>query len=220
VRVHLIRHGQSANNALPEYQRIEDPALTPIGREQAECLGTWASRTPLHTLLVSPFLRTLETAEPIHRATGLRPQIWVDLHERGGCYAGWQPSNFRGRPGMNADEIQKRFPHVELIDSIGPSGWWQSQPREDDSQALERARRIVERLRRSFHGTGRQVACVMHADFKMLVASVLFERTFDPAQTAIYRNASIMTVDFGSSGRAILIGENQVDHLDEALWSG
>ena len=50
MRVHLIRHGQSANNALPEYQRIEDPALTPMGREQAERLGNWASQTPLAPL--------------------------------------------------------------------------------------------------------------------------------------------------------------------------
>lgn len=220
MRVHLIRHGQSANNALPEYQRIEDPALTPIGREQAERLGHWAAQTPLHTLLVSPFLRTLETAAPIHRVTGLRPQVWVDLHERGGCYAGWQPSNFRGRPGMNAVEIRERFPHVELVDEIHPGGWWQSQPRESDEQALQRARRVVDRLRRTFHGTGQQVACVMHADFKMLVTSVLFDRPYDPTLPAIYRNASITTFELDAQGRAVLIHENLVDHLDEELWSG
>lgn len=220
MRVHLIRHGQSANNALPEYQRIEDPALTPIGREQAERLGNWAAQTPLHTLLVSPFLRTLETAAPIHRSTGLKPQVWVDLHERGGCYAGWQPSNFRGRPGMNAAEIRERFPQVELVDDIHSSGWWQSQPRESDEQALQRARRIVDRLRRTFHGTGQQVACVMHADFKMLVTSVLFDRPYDPTLPAIYRNASITTFELDAQGRPVLIHENRVEHLEEELWSG
>ncbi|HAN96534.1 MAG TPA: hypothetical protein DCQ98_03460 [Planctomycetaceae bacterium] len=217
MRLHLIRHGQSSNNALPEYQRVHDPHLTDVGQLQAERLGAWAETTELDVLLVSPFRRTLQTAAPIRRVTRLAPRIWTDLHERGGCYSGWQPSNFRGCPGFTDAEIREFFPDAIVEDPIDHRGWWRSRDRESDDQAIERAARVIDRLKRTFLGTSVRIACVMHADFKKLVTAQLFDRDHEPHLPSPYRNASISTIDFAPDGRAMLVVENDVAHLDPSL---
>ena len=112
MQLFLIRHGESANNALgvgdisyEDYmaQRSPDPGLTQIGKRQAEMVarhlaadGHPESRngTPLastragygiQTLYVSAMLRALQTARPIAAALGLAPQVMVDIHEHGCC---------------------------------------------------------------------------------------------------------------------------------------
>jgi 2,3-bisphosphoglycerate-dependent phosphoglycerate mutase len=72
----LIRHGQSTANAgLPTSSQSEAP-LTDLGREQARALADRVSRRP-DLLIVSPYLRTRATAEPIRaRWPALRCETW------------------------------------------------------------------------------------------------------------------------------------------------
>ncbi len=71
----LIRHAQSANNALPESQRVPDPGLTELGKQQAERLTAICSRYKITELYCSPFRRSLDTTRPISNCTGLVPRI-------------------------------------------------------------------------------------------------------------------------------------------------
>ena len=217
MKLYLIRHGQSLNNALPEYKRVEDPGLTDLGERQAACLSGWGRQHAPTRLLVSPFRRTLQTARPLHQATRLPCEIWIDLHERGGCYAGYQPSNFQGRPGMSGRQIVQEFPEATLVDDIGDEGWWRSQPRETDDQAQIRATRIIDRLISTFASTDEVVACVIHADFKNLVISQLLDREYDPNVPAIYKNASVTCFDFHGPSDHHLERENCVLHLSPDL---
>ena len=98
MELYLIRHAQSENNAQPEEQRVEDPALTAMGRRQAGLLADWITSLNLTRLITSPFLRTLETTEAIRQATRLTPEVRVQLHEQGGCYRGYGPDGREGRP--------------------------------------------------------------------------------------------------------------------------
>ena len=54
----------------------------------------------------------------VAEATGLRPEVLVDLHEQGGCQAGASPEVYQGRPGMTRDEIVAEFGDWLLPDSI------------------------------------------------------------------------------------------------------
>ena len=38
MRLYLIRHAQSENNARPEHERVEDPGLTELGARQIDHL--------------------------------------------------------------------------------------------------------------------------------------------------------------------------------------
>lgn len=75
----LIRH------ALPE--RIEntfgpaDPALTEIGREQANRLANWLAAEPIQHILSSPKARARQTAEPLAQKLQLGIEIIPEFSE-------------------------------------------------------------------------------------------------------------------------------------------
>jgi len=97
-QLHLVRHGESANNASPENQRVADPALTTLGEKQARQFGSHhASIDRLDHVLASPFRRTLQTAQPLLNARN----IWPDIYEVGGCFEGYEPDKLSGEPGMS-----------------------------------------------------------------------------------------------------------------------
>ncbi len=91
VDLYLVRHAQSRNNAQPVELRVEDPALTDLGHEQARRLAERVTRLRLTKLFTSPFRRALQTAEHVRLATGLIPEVRIDLHEKGGCVSGVAP---------------------------------------------------------------------------------------------------------------------------------
>lgn len=75
----FIRHGQ------PEWDRdgraVQDPRLTDLGQEQARHLGEAFRGRPVDRLLVSPLLRSQQTAAPIAEATGVAPETLPWLPE-------------------------------------------------------------------------------------------------------------------------------------------
>jgi broad specificity phosphatase PhoE len=89
----IVRHGESTGNvaaAAAETGRLEqidiperdaDVPLSDTGREQAAAVGTWLASRPPDVVVVSPYLRTVQTAEtalaglgdiPVHRDERLR----------------------------------------------------------------------------------------------------------------------------------------------------
>jgi 2,3-bisphosphoglycerate-dependent phosphoglycerate mutase len=211
MQLYLIRHAQSLNNALPEEERVEDPGLTELGCQQAEHLGEWIRSLNLTRLITSPFLRTLMTTEPIARATSLIPEVRIDLHEQGGCYAGHDFSSKVGRPGMTRREIEAEFAGYRVADDIDGEGWWQSKPYETWEAARIRAARLLEWTRREFAHTDERVAFVMHADIKRLFLAQLHADPLD-----VPRNTSITEVEFTASSQR-LGAFNQISHLPPRL---
>lgn len=169
----LIRHAQSLNNARPEAERVEDPPLTDLGRRQATCLAEQIPTLGLTQIVVSPFLRTLETVEFLWHVARLAPQVEVSLHEVGGCVRGPEPSAMVGRPGMTRAAIEQRFPDYVVESRIDAQGWWRSQSYETPAQAKVRARELLADTQRRFAHTAERVAYVMHADIEMLLLACL-----------------------------------------------
>ncbi|HRX77967.1 MAG TPA: histidine phosphatase family protein [Pirellulaceae bacterium] len=207
MQLYLIRHAQSQNNALPEEERVEDPGLTELGHQQAEALGKWIPSLNLTRLITSPFRRTLLTTEPIRRATGLVPEVRIDLHEQGGCYAGHDFSIKVGRPGMTRGEIEAEFSGYRVADNIDGEGWWQGKPYESWEAARVRAMRLLEATRREFAHTNERVAFVMHADIKRLFLSHL---DTDPLDVPC--NTSVTEIEF-SANSTVLRQFNRIEHL-------
>ena len=101
MELFIIRHGQSANNILEDVsKRNIDPPLTDIGERQAEMVSEFlaagrhlmpgersADRPHFDYLYCSPMLRSLQTVEPIARAMGVTPEVWIDIHEVGGIFS-------------------------------------------------------------------------------------------------------------------------------------
>jgi 2,3-bisphosphoglycerate-dependent phosphoglycerate mutase len=214
MELFLIRHAQSANNALPEAERVEDPGLTNLGTQQAERLATWMPTLGLTRLITSPFRRTLLTARGLAVSTGLKPHVRVDLHEVGGCYRGHVPGSLEGRPGMNQQQIRTDFPEVKFDDPIADSGWWESKPYETTAQVAERADRLLRRTLAEFAETHERIAYVMHADFKLF-----FIDAFGSSESLeVPRNTSVSRITC-TAGVFSLREYNQTGHLEPALLS-
>lgn len=211
VDLYLVRHAQSANNAKPEHERVEDPGLTEIGYRQADHLARAITQLELDRVITSPFRRTLETTAAIAKVNSIDPEIWVDLHEQGGCYAGHNDATVVGRPGMTRSEIARHFPRYQLPPDIDEQGWWRSRPYESFDNAIARAQRLLNRAQTELPGNVQRIAFIMHADFKMLIMAQIDHRALD-----VPYNASITHLRVDPT-QVRLVSYNQVAHLPESL---
>ena len=80
-RLFLIRHGETAGNALRIVQR-PDIALSPRGVTQAERLARRLAREGIARIVSSDFVRAVSTAEYLQRATGAPLSFEPLLQER------------------------------------------------------------------------------------------------------------------------------------------
>lgn len=69
----FVRHGQPAWSR--DGASVDDPDLTPLGREQAVLTGKRFREVDADLLLVSPLRRARQTAEPIAAALDLEPVV-------------------------------------------------------------------------------------------------------------------------------------------------
>ena len=108
MQLYFIRHAQSTNNALYAAGngagvRSHDPALTELGRHQAECLAEFLAKANPNTptgqadpqnragfglthLYCSLMSRAVATGTVVAARLALPLRAWVDWHEEGGLY--------------------------------------------------------------------------------------------------------------------------------------
>jgi len=210
--LYLVRHGESANNALPEHQRVADPDLTNLGRKQARCLAThYRDFDRIDEVIASPFRRTLQTTQPLLEARSLRAAIWTDIYEVGGCFGGYG-AEVSGQPGMTDVEIRSEFPEFDVPGGIDEYGWYKSRPFETWEMAIPRARTQAQKLRDVFESTEKVVFCFIHADFKQLLLQHLVPEQSEYHNGGI-TNSSVTHVHF-SNGTGNVVDYCNTDHLD------
>lgn len=221
-KLYLVRHGESANNALPDPERVNDPLLTERGEQQALHLGDRFHQhsqdgTTVDLLLTSAFRRTMQTVRPMASKLQMQPEIWSDLFEVGGCYDGHLPGQMVGQTGITRSELQSEFPEYKIPDDIDENGWYKNKPAETREQATARAEVQAKRLISEFSERDITVLCLIHADFKdMLIRQFLpnqSEYTTDPLA-----NTSVTLLDFSSHKPDVLLF-NDTDHLSPELIS-
>lgn len=222
MRLHLIRHAESENNARPVRDRVCDPAITAIGRLQGEHLGDWMSRLRLDALVTSPFLRTLQTTSFVLRRRPQPVHVWHNVFERGGCYHGHEPANFAGADGLGrsgiVDQLASTQP-VTLDDQLHETGWWGRRDREDDDTANARAAEVIERIEATFAGTDQDVALIVHADFIRCLLRPMLDGVLDIDSIGPIPNVSVTRLDW-TPGRWKLVWLNSVTHLPPRLITG
>ena len=113
----LVRHGQSEWNAVYSQTRIDpqipDPPLTEIGRQQALEAADALAALAIERLLVSPYLRTLQTAEIIAGRLGLSLSIEPLAREQ---------AAFSCDIGTPRSQLADRWPHISFdhVEEV----WW------------------------------------------------------------------------------------------------
>ena len=100
MNLFLIRHAESKNNIRKSYQeRISDPELTENGHLQSTYLAEFLQKglhlshkefeeneRPFDQIFYSAMQRSLETVGQVSVAVGLKPEVWLDIHEVGRIY--------------------------------------------------------------------------------------------------------------------------------------
>lgn len=234
MRVYLIRHAQSTNNALADFRdRVVDPDLTPLGYEQIQRLGEWLKHSlefggkpfGFTHLITSPMLRALLTANAVAQATGLTLEVTPDVAEGGGMFLEDKHTGvITGYTGMTRSEILARFPHAQLGHSISEAGWWNPEMgRESEAHCAMRAIRVAHSLvHRSVHSPEERVVIVTHGLFMDTLVKALLHQLPAPANHLFYThyNTGITRFDLREGDELRLHYLNRVDHLpaDKRTW--
>ena len=122
MRLLIVRHAQSANNA-GIGPRVSDPHLTETGERQAELISGALRPLDIDLLYVSPMRRTLQTAAPIVVACGLQARVFTGLHEWGGVYEELEEGHAH-YPGLGREEMTSIIPDLALPEDVTDEGWW------------------------------------------------------------------------------------------------
>jgi 2,3-bisphosphoglycerate-dependent phosphoglycerate mutase/probable phosphoglycerate mutase len=245
VDLYIIRHAQSSNNALLDRrERVCDPPLTKLGREQAGRLAHHLANEPhpeqrhgidpedtgvetvqgygISRLYCSAMRRSLETAGAIGEATGLRPELWVDIHESGGLFLHHDDERgVVGYPGMTRAEIEAEFPQILLNDGVNENGWWDPARGEEDWPTCQgRAVRIAGRLWELANDPGDgPVAIVSHGGFIEALLKAIFGRLPAHEITFYHFNTAITRLDLEPVDEIHVRYINRVPHLPQELVS-
>ncbi|MCE2425293.1 MAG: histidine phosphatase family protein [Pseudomonadales bacterium] len=239
--LYLIRHGQSENNAFAaeagpdeaeEPPRTADPSLTKAGYEQAKCVAEHLAReadktdcrdgTPveggygIQRLYTSAMLRALETTQPIATTLGLRPEIWLDVHEEGGIWldAG-DGRGAVGHPGLTRSAIAQQFPGFLQPEAITDDGWW-NRPFERRADLVSRSAEVAADVRRRVPEWENRVAIVSHGTFISLLVQHLLLGQYVPDIRFSNHNTGISRLDF--DGDSVMLRYlNRIDHLPVSL---
>lgn len=107
MRVFIIRHGQSTNNAGETL--LDDPPLTPLGRKQMQRAAKWLAQEAgiVHWLFCSPLLRARQSAALLAKVLNMEPETWDDLQEYDEIME--TEDEVWARAQRVADQLQRRF---------------------------------------------------------------------------------------------------------------
>jgi 2,3-bisphosphoglycerate-dependent phosphoglycerate mutase len=197
MRLYLIRHCESENNALwartgTSDGRSEDPGLTAKGKKQADSLAAYlaASREKslqpfeggpmrdglvVNHLYTSLMQRAIQTGTVIAQVLDLPLIAWPEIHERGGIYlTNTETEEDEGLPGPNRAFFEDNYPHLILPDSLKEEGWW-SRPYEHREEALTRAALVLEALMARHGGTDDHIVFITHGGFTQSLLQTFFD---------------------------------------------
>jgi 2,3-bisphosphoglycerate-dependent phosphoglycerate mutase len=244
MELYFIRHGQSQNNANwsnPHYEESPDPALTEIGREQAQLLAdflktrqqitnekTWNIQnrhgfglTHIYTSLME---RAAFTAAPIAQALDIPLVAWKEIHEEGGIFSRGDRSKLTGLPGRPRSFFMENFRTMVLPDDLDETGWW-NRAFEAEEERQPRANQVfAELLARHRDQDGQpehRVAFVSHGGFFMRLICAMLKLPWRQAAHGLrswfaLNNCSISRFDVHKDEMTIAY-LNRTDHLPDHL---
>ena len=200
TRLLLLRHGQTEMSAQRRYSGRGNPALSEVGRRQADAAARYlAHRGGIAAVFSSPLQRAYDTAATAAKALGLDVTVDDDLIE----------TDFGVWDGLTFNEAAERDPDLHrrwLRDSTiaAPGG-------ESFEDVLDRVLKARERIVAAYQGS--TVLVVSHVTpIKMLLRLAL-----DAGPGFLYRLhldlASLSIAEFYSDGAASVRLVNQTSYL-------
>ena len=209
MTIYFVRHGEGHHNANNLYSR-PDFELTERGKEQARGIAGRLKHLPIETLIVSPFKRTVQTAEIINQVLN-KPIIYSEL-----AVEIKRPTEIEGQP-INHPESQRIR---EQLDSNAHLPDYHYSDEENFYGLKKRAKEFIDYLE-TFEGKQEHIAVVTHAVFiKMLALTIILQDALTPqafinAYFPLTLATSGLTVCEKNEKMAKLITWNDQSHLGE-----
>ena len=156
--IYLVRHGESEANA--GLTMDLDSHLTALGKKQAAATAERLATAGITQAFISPFMRTLETAQPICE----RSQIQASLDPLICEYFSARHPEFLTFRGLAPQEITKRFPYIAANpSSLCDTEWW-PRKHENPDDIYARAVTVRDRLLQRYGAGDVRLLYVSHAD--------------------------------------------------------
>lgn len=135
--MYVVRHGQSEFNVIFGATRqdpgIEDPTITDLGAAQIEETRAFLTDKPVTSMIVSPYTRTLQSADILRRDLAVLTEIEPLIREH---------KHFSCDIGTHASALSETWPHYDF--SSLDEQWWPGD-HENDAMVAARARRFFEK---------------------------------------------------------------------------
>jgi probable phosphomutase (TIGR03848 family) len=201
---YLIRHGHNEYVEKGKLAgRLPGVHLSERGRVQAEQLAALLADIKLKAIYASPLDRTMETAESIARAVGLKVIPNEGLLEMDcGKWEGYSLKALRRR---------KLWPVIQTAPSLArfPQG-------ESFSEAQSRVVAEMERLRKVHHQKRAIIACIFHSDPIKLAIAHYLGLPIDLFQRIVVEPASISILAVTSNHAHLLrLNDARATNVDE-----
>jgi probable phosphoglycerate mutase len=199
----LVRHGESEpadpDRPFPLLGGRGDPALSPLGQEQAVLVADRLVATHVDAIYVTSLRRTAETAAPLATRLGLEPSVEPDLAEV--LLGEWEGGTYRQR-------ISERDP---LASQIFEQERWDVIPGAESNESI--AARVGSAITRlaGAHRDGR-VICFAHGG---TIGAVLAIATGSRPFAFIGSDNGAISTIVVTSSRWLLRGYNDRSHLDQ-----
>jgi ribonuclease H / adenosylcobalamin/alpha-ribazole phosphatase len=200
TQLQLLRHGQTELSVERRYSGRGNPALTDLGRRQAEAAAQFvALKGGIAAVISSPLQRAYDTAEAAAKALGLDVSVDADLIETD--FGGWEGLTF-GEAAERDPQLHKRW----LRDtSVAPP----------DGESFDTAAERVGRARARIisEHPGETVLLVSH----VTPIKTLLRMALDAGPSILYRMhldlASLSIAEFYPDGAASVRLVNQTAYL-------
>ena len=184
--LHLVRHGESEGNA--GLSGEIDSGLTALGRRQTESAATRLAKEEISAILCSPFCRTIESAIPLCKLTGVELELFPPMTE-------WFCEEWpilKPFSGRTLPAIANSYSSIGVYARPSDAKWWPDWP-EPLARFRARCTCAVEEIRERFGQHNNTVAVYGHASSSLGLASVLLGQDYWSGEMA-YNNAELTTV--------------------------
>lgn len=206
MRLYLVRHAQTAWNALELAQGHTDVELDETGQDQARCLAEAFREKKLSTVYSSDLKRSAVCGESIAGATGAPLVLDPRLRER--TMGEWE--------GLPYAEFNQRFREAAgaddpyLIHAVPPGG-----------ESLVHVWNRLEPFAHELEALRHSVVVVTHGGACSLLLAMLLRGNLETARSFRFANAGITELQRRPDGLYNLVRYNDACHLNgSAILSG